>query len=250
MKKLVVPIVIALLIVAGIVAATYFWVIPELETYTQKKADAMLQAGEELQKVVDKHEKNLTVKFDDPLSSTETNRLSGAAIQDMVESGVMTYDNPDVHTLMRELKRRLEAVQRREDRVAKIEKELQINWSELSGLTNEIAQARMDLSNQLTNAVDLIKRTEENAYKTQAQLLSALLPAQAVISLRQKDDPKECAKLFFFMKLEEQAALITELNNGTEEDQKLSAGILQEFKRIGLEPAVEPEPPAAAQPPN
>ena len=89
---------------------------------------------------------------------------------------------------------------RREDRVAKIEKELQINWSELSGLTNEIAQARMDLSNQLTNAVDLIKRTEENAYKTQAQLLSALLPAQAVISLRQKDNPKECAKLFFFMK--------------------------------------------------
>ncbi|HAH98916.1 MAG TPA: hypothetical protein DCO70_06235, partial [Verrucomicrobiales bacterium] len=72
-------------------------------------------------------------------------------------------------TLMRELKRRLEAVQRREDRVAKIEKELQINWSELSGLTNEIAKARIDLSNQLTNAVDLIKRTEEDAYKTQAQ---------------------------------------------------------------------------------
>jgi hypothetical protein len=39
------------------------------------------------------------------------------------------------------------------------------------------------------------------------------------------------------MQVTEQAGLISELNNGTEEDQKLASDILKEFNRIGLESA-------------
>ena len=53
MKKLIVPIIIALLIVAGIAAATKFWVMPVLEEYAQGKADAMVQAGAELHEVTE-----------------------------------------------------------------------------------------------------------------------------------------------------------------------------------------------------
>ena len=126
-------------------------------------------------------------------------------------------------------------MQRREDRIAKIETELSLNWNNLSSLTNEIANARKDLSDRLSGAVDLIKRTEENGYRARAQLLTNMTPANAVISLRQEDDAIQCAKLIFLMQVTEQAALISELNGGPEEDQKLASDILKEFNRIGLE---------------
>ena len=155
----------------------------------------------------------------------------------MVASGAMTFDNPDVHTLMLELQRRLKDVQKREDRISKIETELSLNWSNLSTLTNEIAKARMDLSDKLLDAVNLIKVTEENGYRTRAQVLTNMTPANAVISLRQEADARQCAKLLFLMQVTEQAGLISELNSGREEDQKLASDILKEFNRIGLESA-------------
>jgi hypothetical protein len=42
------------------------------------------------------------------------------------------------------------------------------------------------------------------------------------------------------MQVTEQAGLISVLNKGTEEDQKLASDILKEFNRIGLESA-QPE---------
>ena len=155
----------------------------------------------------------------------------------------MTFDNPDVHTLMLELQRRLEDVQKREARISKIETELNLNWNNLSNLTNVIAKAREELSEGLLNAIDLIKRTEENGYRDHANVLTTLPPASAVISLRKQDDAKECAKLLFLMQVTEQAALINELNSGPEEDQKLASDILKEFKRIGLEKVEEEQNP-------
>ena len=235
MKKLIVPVIIALLIVAGIAAATKFWVIPVIDKYAMGKAEAMVQAEAELHEVTQKHSETPTMIFSEP--TPEETRLSAAEIQSMVASGAMTFDNPDVHTLMLELQRRLKDVQKREDRISKIETELSLNWNNLSTLTNEIAKARMDLSDKLLDAVNLIKVTEENGYRTRAQVLTNMTPANAVISLRQEADARQCAKLLFLMQVTEQAGLISELNSGREEDQKLASDILKEFNRIGLESA-------------
>lgn len=237
MKKLIVPIIIALLIIAGIAAATEFWVMPVLEKYAKDKADAMVQSQAALHDVTQKHSETPTTRFDGPESTPEENRLSADQIQSMVASGAMTFDNPDVHTLMLELQRRLGDVQRREDRISKIETELSLNWNNLSNLTNEIAKARKDLSDKLLDAVNLIKQTEENGYRVRAQVLTNMTPANAVISLRQEADAKQCAKMLFLMQVTEQAALISELNSGPEEDQKLASDILKEFNRLGLESA-------------
>ena len=239
MKKLIVPIIIALLIVGGIAAATKFWIMPVIEEYAKGKADAMVQAGAELHEVTQKHTDTPIIRFDAPESTPEENRLSADKIQSMVASGAMTFDNPDVHTLILELQRRLGDVQKREARIAKIETELSLNWNNLSNLTNEIAQARTNLSDKLLDAVDLIRRTQEAGYRSRAQVLTNMPPADAVITLRQEADSKEIAKLLFLMGVTEQAALISELNKGPEEDQKLASEILNEFNRIGLESAEE-----------
>ena len=243
MKKLIVPIIIALLIVAGITAATYFWVLPELEQYAQHKADTMVQAGQKVSEVTEKHSDTPVTRFVESPSTPEETRLSAEKIQGMVTSGAMTFDNPDVHTLMLELQRRLKDVQKREDRISKIETELDLNWNNLSNLTNEIATARKELSEKLLNAVDLIKQTEEKGYRDRARVLTNMTPASAVISLRKVNDPKECAKLIFLMQVTEQAALISELNTGPEEDQALASEILKEFNRIGLETVEEEQNP-------
>ena len=243
MKKLIVPIIIALLIVAGVAAATNFWVMPVLEKYAKDKADAMVQAGAEVHEVTQEHTDTPIISFDDPETTPEESRLSAETIQGMVASGSMTFGNPDVHTLMLELQKRLEDVQRREDRISKIETELSLNWNNLSSLTNEIAQARTNLSDKLLDAVDLISRTQEDGYRSRAQVLTNLPPADAVTTLRQLADSREIAKLLFLMGVTEQAALISEFNKGPEEDQKLASDILKEFNRIGLESAEEVDAP-------
>ena len=240
MKKLIVPIIIALMIVAGVAAATNFWVMPILQKYAKDKADAMVQAKAELDEVTQAHADTPATRLNDPQLTPEESRMSAETIQNMVASGSsMTFDNPDVHTLMLELQRRLKDVQRREDRISKIETELSLNWNNLSNLTNEIAQARTNLSDKLLDAVDLIKRTQENGYRSRAQVFTNMPPADAVTTFRQMADSREIAKLLFLMGVTEQAALISELNKGPEEDQKLASDILKEFNRIGLESAEE-----------
>ena len=243
MKKLIVPIIIALLIVAGIAASTYFWVLPLLEQYAMDKADAMVQAGAELQEVGEKHADTPVTRFGAGPSASKETHSNAEKIQDIVASEGMTFDNPDVHTLILELKRRLEDVQKREDRISKIETELNLNWNNISDLTNVIADARKELSEKLLNAVDLIKRTEENGYRARARILTNMIPAKAVLSLREEGDPAECAKLLFLMQVTEQAALISELNDGPEDDQKLATSILKEFNKIGLEMVEEEQNP-------
>ena len=235
MKKLIVPVIIALLIVGGVAAATKYWVMPVIDKYATDKAEALVQAKSELDETRQKHKETPLTKFFE--STLEEPLLSATAIQSMVASDSMTFDNPDVHTLMLELQRRLKDVQKREDRISKIEIELRLNWDNISNLTNEIARARIDLSDKLLDAVDLIKMTEEDGYRTRAQVLTNMEPANAVISLRGVGDSRQCAKLLLLMRVTEQAGLISELNSGTEEDQKLASEILKEFNRIGLESA-------------
>ena len=235
MKKLIVPVIIALLIVGGVAAATKYWVMPVIDKYATDKAEAMVQAKSELDETRQKHKETPLTKFFE--STLEEPLLSATAIQSMVASDSMTFDNPDVHTLMLALQRRLKDVQKREDRISKIEIELRLNWDNISNLTNEIARARIDLSDKLLDAVDLIKMTEEDGYRTRAQVLTNMEPANAVISLRGVGDSRQCAKLLLLMRVTEQAGLISELNSGTEEDQKLASEILKEFNRIGLESA-------------
>ena len=235
MKKLIVPVIIALLIVGGVAAATKYWVMPVIDKHATDKAEAMVQAKSELDVTRQKHKETPITKFFD--STLEKPLLSATDIQSMVASDSMTFGNPDVHTLMLELQRRLKDVQKREDRISKIEIELRLNWENLSSLTNEIAKARIDLSDTLLEKVNLIKVNEKNGYLTRAQVLTNMEPADAVISLRGVGDSRQCAKLLFLMKVTEQARLISELNSGTEEDQKLASDILKEFNRIGLEPA-------------
>ena len=237
MKKLIVPVIIALLIVAAIAAVTIMWVMPVIEKYADGKAEAMVKAELDLHETTQKHKGTPTTKGVFSESTPEETRLSGTDIQSMVASGAMTFDNPDVHTLMLELQRRLNDVQKREDRISKIETELNLNWNNLSSLTNEIAKARRDLSDKLLDAVNLIKVTEEGGYRARAQVLTNMEPADAVISLRGVGDSRQCAKLLFLMQVTEQAGLISVLNKGTEEDQKLASEILKEFNRIGLESA-------------
>ncbi len=235
MKKLIVPVVLALLIVAAIVAATKYWLMPTIDKYAKAKADAMVQAEMQLGESTQHHKETPITKFIESESTPEENKLSAIEIQNMVTSGTMTFDNPDVHTLMLELQRRLESVQKREERVAKIETELSLNWNNLANLTNEIAEARQDLSDSLLDAVNMIKLSEENGYRTRAQILTNMTQANAVISLRQEANAEECAKLLFLMQITEQAALISELNNGTEDDQLLASEIMKEFNKIGLQ---------------
>ena len=235
MKKLIVPVVLALLIVAAIVAATKYWLMPMIDKYAKTKAEAMVQAEAQLNETSQHHKETPTTKFIHTESTPEENIMSVDEIQAMVTSGNMTFDNPDVHTLMLELQRRLESVQKREERVAKIETELSLNWNNLANLTNEIAEARQDLSDSLLDAVNMIKLSEENGYRTRAQILTNMTQANAVISLRQEANAEECAKLLFLMQVTEQAALISELNNGTEDDQLLASEIMKEFNKIGLQ---------------
>jgi len=235
MKKLIVPVVLALLIVAAIVAATKYWLMPTIDKYAKAKADAMVQAEMQLGESTQHHKETPITKFIESESTPEENKLSAIEIQNMVTSGTMTFDNPDVHTLMLELQRRLVAVKKREERVSKLETELSLNWGSLDDMTNEIANARQELSDRLLEAVKTIKSNEEKGYRTNAQILTNLPPTEAVVSLRQKANPEECAKLLILMQVTEQAALIGELNKGTDEDKVLAAEIMKEFNKIGLE---------------
>jgi lipopolysaccharide export LptBFGC system permease protein LptF len=235
MKKLIVPVVLALLIVAAIVAATKYWLMPMIDKYAKTKAEAMVQAEAQLNETSQHHKETPTTKFIHTESTPEENIMSVDEIQAMVTSGNMTFDNPDVHTLMLELQRRLVAVKKREERVSKLETELSLNWGSLDDMTNEIANARQELSDRLLEAVKTIKSNEEKGYRTNAQILTNLPPTEAVVSLRQKANPEECAKLLILMQVTEQAALIGELNKGTDEDKVLAAEIMKEFNKIGLE---------------
>ena len=152
----------------------------------------------------------------------------------------MTFNNPEIQTLMEELKRRLNEVQKREARVAQVERELDLNWDNLKDLTNRIDQARESLEKRLKEVRTNIKTNEQANLISIVAILTNQPVEQAVVTL-QENSVIESAKLLYFMQPLEQSKLIGELNQGEEKDKKLAHEILQEYKKIGIEIPVEIE---------
>lgn len=118
--------------------------------------------------------------------------------------------------------------------------ELNLQWNHLAAVTNRIDQARQDLSNRLEVARKLIKDTEVKQLKVIAATLTNTEPDVAVITLRMETNVVESAKYLYFMENAERAKILTELNQGTPEDQKLANDIIQEFKNIGQDIPINP----------
>ena len=86
----------------------------------------------------------------------------------------MTFDNPEIQTLMEELKRRLKNVRDREGRVEQVQSQLESEWTNLATVTNRINQARLALSNKLESARSQIKETEMKQLKEIAAMLTEI----------------------------------------------------------------------------
>ena len=152
----------------------------------------------------------------------------------------MTFDNPEIQTLMEELKRRLKNVRDREERVEQVQSRLESEWSNLATVTNRINQARLALSNKLESARSQIKETEMKQLKKTAAILTNMTPAEAIVSL-DKTNHIESAKLLYYMQTPEQAKIISQLNKGTQQDKELVKKILEAFIRVDEDIPVEPD---------
>ena len=78
----------------------------------------------------------------------------------------------------------------------------------------------------------IIEDSEVNRYRFNAQVLTNMTPTDAANALRTESDPKELAKMFYFIQTPEQNALISELNSGTKADRILAADILRALTKI------------------
>jgi len=235
MKKFIAPVIFALLIVSLLALVTKYLVMPEVVKYINYEANRLKEADAKFKAIQLVHKTTPAGRFNEgEISEDELNRTA-EELEELVTAGQLTFDNPEIHTLMEELKRRLEKVQLREARVDQIERELDLQWKDLASVTNRIDLAREELSKKLKEAQTLIRANEQNRLRDSAALLTNMPPADAVVSLRQYTNVIECAKLLYFMQVAEQANIISELNQGTEADIKLAGNILREFKKIGKE---------------
>ena len=74
-----------------------------------------------------------------------------------------------------------------------------------------------------------------------AAMLTEMEPADAVVNIRGEANPIESAKLLYYMETPERAKIISELNNGTQQDKDLVKKILEAFKRVDEYIPVEPD---------
>ena len=179
-------------------------------------------------------------RFKDEEFDEESIRKSAKDLENFVSANRMTFDNPEIQTLMEELKRRLKNVRDREERVEQVQSQLESEWSNLATVTNRINQARLALSNKLESARSQIKETEMKQLKKTAAILTNMTPAEAIVSL-DKTNHIESAKLLYYMQTPEQAKIISQLNKGTQQDKELVKKILEAFKRVDEYIPVEPD---------
>ena len=236
MKKFIAPIIFALLIVSLLALVTKFLIMPEVGEYIKYEANRLNEADKKFKAIQLAHNSTPVGRFNDQgeISEDKLNKTA-KELEELVTGGQLTFDNPEIHTLIEELRRRLEQVQLREDRVDQIERELDLQWGDLASITNRIDLAREELSKKIKEAQTQIRTDEQNRLKRSAAMLTNMTPANAVVSLRQYTNVIECAKLLYFMQVAEQANIISELNQGTEADKKMAGNILREFKKIGEE---------------
>ena len=241
MKNLIAPVIVALLIVATLAVATQSFLLPAIDAYVKSEAKKINEADTKLQALQLVHTTTPGGRFKDEDFDEESTRKSAKELEDFVSANRMTFDNPEIQTLMEELKRRLKNVRDREERVEQVQSQLESEWSNLATVTNRINQARLDLSNKLESARSQIKETEMKQLKGIAAMLTEMEPADAVVNIRGEANPIESAKLLYYMETPERAKIISELNNGTQQDKDLVKKILEAFKRVDEYIPVEPD---------
>ena len=240
MKNLIAPVIVALLIVATLAIATKYFLLPAIDTYVKSEAKKINEADATLKAIQLVHTTTPGGRFKDEDFSEKSIRESALELEDFVSAGKMTFDNPEIQTLMEELKRRLKNVRDREERVEQVQSQLESEWSNLATVTNRINQARLALSNKLESARSQIKETEMKQLKKTAAILTNMTPAEAIVSL-DKTNHIESAKLLYYMQTPEQAKIISQLNKGTQQDKELVKKILEAFKRVDEYNPVEPD---------
>ena len=240
MKNLIAPVIVALLIVATLAIATEYFVLPAIDTYVGSEAKKISEADATLKAIQLVHKTTPGGRFKPEEYSEKSIRESARELENFVSASRMTFDNPEIQTLMEELKRRLKNVRDREERVEQVQSQLESEWRNLATVTNRINQARLALSNKLESARSQIKETEMKQLKKTAAILTNMTPAEAIVSLDKKNHI-ESAKLLYYMQTPEQAKIISQLNKGTQQDKELVKKILEAFKRVDEYNPVEPD---------
>ena len=240
MKNLIASVVVALLIVATLAIATQYFLLPSIDTYVESEAKKINESNAALKAIELVHTTTPGGRFKDEEFDEKSIRESALELENFVSANRMTFDNPEIQTLIEELKRRLKNVRDREKRVEQVQILLNSEWSNLATVTNRINQARLALSNKLESARSQIKETEMKQLKKTAAILTNMTPAEAVVSL-DKTNHIESAKLLYYMQTPEQAKILSELNKGTQQDKELVKKILEAFKRVDEYIPVEPD---------
>ena len=240
MKNLIAPVIVSLLIVATLAIATQYFLLPAIDTYVESEANKISESNATLKAIELVHSTTPGGRFKDEKFDEKSIRESALELENFVSANRMTFDNPEIQTLMEELKRRLKNVRDREKRVEQVQIQLNSEWSNLAAVTNRINQARLDLSNKLESARSQIKETEMKQLKKTAAILTNMTPAEAVLSL-DKTNHIESAKLLYYMQTPEQAKILSQLNKGTQQDKELVKKILEAFKRVDEYIPVEPD---------
>ena len=241
MKNLFAPVIVALLIVVTLAIATKYVLMPAIKNYVDVEVTKIDEANAKLKAIKLVHNTTPGGRFKDEEFDEESIRKSADELEKFVSANRMTFDNPEIQTLMEELKRRLKNVRDREERVEQVQSQLESEWSNLATVTNRINQARLALSNKLESARSQIKETEMKQLKGIAAMLTEMEPADAVVNIRGEANPIESAKLLYYMETPERAKIISELNNGTQQDKDLVKKILEAFKRVDEYIPVEPD---------
>ena len=240
MKNLIASVVVALLIVATLAIATQYFLLPSIDTYVESEAKKINESNAALKAIELVHTTTPGGRFKDEEFTEKSIRESALELENFVSANRMTFDNPEIQTLIEELKRRLKNVRDREKRVEQVQILLNSEWSNLATVTNRINQARLALSNKLESARSQIKETEMKQLKKTAAILTNMTPAEAVVSL-DKTNHIESAKLLYYMQTPEQAKILSELNKGTQQDKELVKKILEAFIRVDENIRVEPD---------
>ena len=239
MKKLIAPVIVALLIVVVLALVTQFSVLPLVQDYANNKSATLVEADKKFRALEMMHNTSPTGRFRSEEMTKEEINVSNEDLEVLIAAGEMTFNNPEIHTLMEELKRRLKEVQKREARVEQVEMQLDIDWNNLAALTNQIDQARKNLENRLKEVRTNIKTNEQKRLIEVAAMLTKQPVEQAIETLRNETSIVECAKYLYFMQPTEQAKIIGELNKGGDEDKKRASDILREYKKIGQDIQIE-----------
>ena len=152
MKNLIAPVIVALLIVATLAIATQYFLLPAINTYVKSEAKKINDSDAALKAIQLVHTTTPGGRFKDEEFDEKKIRESALELENFVSANRMTFDNPEIQTLMEELKRRLKNVRDREGRVEQVQSQLESEWTNLATVTNRINQARLALSNKLESA--------------------------------------------------------------------------------------------------